>query len=107
MGLIFAPAMSTRPAASPDPTGRGLGDGEHLRQVGGSIGHRPAKTIFASTVTSYVVSHGGGAATAASASMEGYRTAFLWAAGIFALGSVVAALVFRTGAPALAPAAGS
>ena len=105
MGLIFAPAMST---ATGGVAGRDAGVASAMvstsQQVGGSIGTALLNTIFASTVTSYVVSHGGGAATAASASMEGYSTAFLWAAGIFALGSVVTALVFRSGAPALAPA---
>ena len=51
-----------------------------------------------------MISHGTGSAAAAGAAMEGYGTAFGWAAGIFAVGAVLTALLFRSGAPALAPA---
>jgi len=103
MGLIFAPAMSTATAGvSARDAGVASAMVSTSQQVGGSIGTALLNTIFASTVADYVVGHGGGSAALASASMEGYSTAFLWAAGIFAIGSVVTALTFRSGAPAVA-----
>jgi hypothetical protein len=65
-------------------------------QVGGSLGTALLNTLFASAVAGYLVSHGSGSAAAASAAMEGYGTAFLWAAGIVAVGAALTALLFRT-----------
>ena len=54
-------------------------------------------------MTSYMAENGPDAAAAAA--VHGYTTAFYWSAAIFALGAVVSGIVFRAGAPAVAPAA--
>ncbi len=83
------------------------------QQVGGSIGTSLLNTMAASAAATYLASHlsrrlmiGGHPAPAlvAMAQVHSYTTAFWWAAGIFAAGSVVAALLFRRGAPRAAPA---
>ena len=82
------------------------------QQVGGSIGTSLLNTMAASAAVGYLASHlsprlmiGGHPAPALTelAQVHSYTTAFWWAAGMFAAGSVLAALLFRRGAPA-APA---
>ncbi|MGI8711579.1 MAG: MFS transporter [Solirubrobacteraceae bacterium] len=63
------------------------------QQVGGSIGTALLSTIFASAAASYAASHPKTAGLANAASVHGYTTAFWWAAAIFALGLLVAALI--------------
>jgi hypothetical protein len=41
----------------------------------------------------------------AHAAVHGYTTAFAWAAGIFALGALIAAALFERGVPAVDPGA--
>lgn len=66
-------------------------------QVGGSIGVALLSTVAASATSGF----GGAArhtpALIAEATVHGYTTAFLWSAGILALGAIVAALVFSPG----------
>jgi hypothetical protein len=62
-------------------------------------------TIAASAVTSCVGGQRPSAALIAHAAVHGYTTGFAWAAGIFALGAVIAAALF-TGRPAVEPSAG-
>jgi EmrB/QacA subfamily drug resistance transporter len=106
MGLIFAPSMSTATAGvATRDAGVASAMVNTTQQVGGSLGTALLNTLFASAVADYLVSHGSGSAAAASAAVEGYGTAFLWAAGIFAVGAVLTALLFRSGAPATSLAA--
>ncbi len=56
-------------------------------------------------MTSYVAEHGASPEVVAAAAVHGYTTAFYWSAAIFALGAVVCGVVFRAGAPQVAPAA--
>ena len=62
------------------------------QQVGGSIGTALLSTLAASAVTDYLVTHGAGPAAA----VQGYTTAFWWAAGIYAAGALVCGALFRT-----------
>jgi len=80
------------------------------QQVGGSIGTSLLNTVAASAAASYLASHlsprlmtGGHPAPALAelAQVHSYTTAFWWAAGMFAAGSVLAALLFRRAAPAV------
>ena len=41
----------------------------------------------------------------AQAAVHGYTTAFWWAAGIFAIGAIASALLYRPGVPVVDPAA--
>jgi hypothetical protein len=79
------------------------------QQVGGSIGTSLLNTMAASAAASYLAAHLGRRTAAAGrptamltelAQVHGYTTAFWWAAALFAAGSVLAALLFRPGAPA-------
>ncbi len=66
------------------------------QQVGGSIGTALLNTLAATAATGYVASHlPPTPAIAAVAAVHGYTTAFGWSAGFFALGLVIAALLFR------------
>ena len=66
------------------------------QQVGGSIGTALLNTLAATAATDFVASHlPPTPAVAAAAAVHGYTTAFGWSAGLFALGLVIAALLFR------------
>jgi EmrB/QacA subfamily drug resistance transporter len=66
------------------------------QQVGGSIGTALLNTLAASAATAYITSHAPATpATLATAAVHSYATAYWWGAGAFALGGVLAALLFR------------
>ena len=67
------------------------------QQVGGSVGTALLSTIFASAAASYASAHAHAAGLAGAASIHGYTTAFYWAAGIFALGLLIAVTVLPSG----------
>jgi EmrB/QacA subfamily drug resistance transporter len=84
LGLIFGPAMetATRGVDGPD-AGAASALVNTGQQVGGSIGTALLTTLAASAATA----------------VEGYTTAFAWAAGIFGVGVLVAWLLLPSGAP--------
>jgi EmrB/QacA subfamily drug resistance transporter len=59
------------------------------QQVGGSIGTALLSTLAVSAATTFAAGHGAGPELARQAAVEGYVTAFWWAAGIFAVGALV------------------
>ncbi|SKA80420.1 drug resistance transporter, EmrB/QacA subfamily [Agreia bicolorata] len=66
------------------------------QQVGGSIGVALLNTLAATAATDYLASNAPVTATvAANAAIASYATAYWWSAGFFALGAIVAALLFR------------
>lgn len=66
------------------------------QQVGGSIGTALLNTIAATATADYIASRlPADAETAASAAVAGYAAAYGWGAGFFAVGGVIAALLFR------------
>ncbi len=95
MGCIFAPAFGTATLGVPR-TEAGVASAmvNTSQQVGGSVGTALLSTFFATAAASYARSHAGSSGVASAASIHGYTTAFWWAAGIFALGLLVALLVF-------------
>ena len=97
-GLIFAPAMS---AATLGVGERDAGVASALvnanQQVGGSVGIALLSTFAASATSSFLAGARPTPALIAQATVHGYTTAFAWSAGIFALGAVVAFLLFRPG----------
>jgi EmrB/QacA subfamily drug resistance transporter len=113
LGFVMSPSMNTgTTGVAPTDAGAASAMVNTGQQVGGSIGTSLLNTMAASAAASYLASHltpqlmtGGHPAPALAelAQVHSYTTAFWWAAGIFAAGSVLAALLFRHGTPA-APA---
>jgi len=94
MGCIFAPAFSTA-TLGVDGSEAGVASAmvNTSQQVGGSVGTALLSTIFASSVASYTASHIHAPGLVNAATIHGYTTAFAWAAGIFALGLLLALLI--------------
>lgn len=66
------------------------------QQVGGSIGTALLNTLAATAAADYVASHlPATAEVAAQAAVTSYAVAYWWGAGFFAVGAVIAALLFR------------
>jgi len=113
LGFVMSPSMNTGTSGvAPSDAGVASAMVNTGQQVGGSIGTSLLNTVAASAAASYLASHlsprlmtGGHPAPALPglAQVHSYTTAFWWAAAMFAAGSVLAALLFRPGAPA-APA---
>jgi MFS family permease len=108
MGAIFAPAFGTA-TLGVDRTEAGIASAmvNTSQQVGGSVGTALLSTLFASAAASYAAAHIHQSGIQAAALIHGYTTAFWWAAGIFAVGLLVALVVFparRRPAPVAEPA---
>jgi EmrB/QacA subfamily drug resistance transporter len=112
MGNIFAPAFGTA-TLGVDRTEAGVASAmvNTSQQVGGSVGTALLSTLFASSAAAYAHSHARVPGLQAASLIHGYTTAFWWSAGIFAVGLLVAVVVFpgsaararvRTAEPALA-----
>lgn len=108
MGLIFAPAMATGTlGVTRNDAGVASAMINTMQQIGGSLGTAALSSIAANAVSASLKDHAAQAAggpkaqqtVAALAQMDGYTTAFWWAAGIFLLGAVVAFLVLPRGVP--------
>jgi EmrB/QacA subfamily drug resistance transporter len=67
------------------------------QQVGGSIGTALLSTMAVSAATDFVTANGPGAEVLREAAVEGYVTAFWWAAAIFAVGALVCGSLLRSG----------
>jgi EmrB/QacA subfamily drug resistance transporter len=93
-GLSIAPAFATATLGVPrHDSGVASAMVNTSQQVGGSIGTAFLSTLAVSAATDYVVANGPGA----QAAVEGYVTAFWWAAAIFAVGAVVTGSLLRSG----------
>jgi MFS family permease len=104
MGCIFAPAFGTATlGVGRNEAGIASAMVNTSQQVGGSVGTALLSTIFASSAASYASSHRPMPGLQAAATVHGYTTAFWWAAGIFAVGLLVALLVLPPGIRAAAP----
>jgi MFS family permease len=91
MGCIFAPAFGTATlGVERQEAGIASAMVNTSQQVGGSVGTALLSTLFASSAAGYAASH---RVLPAVAMVHGYTTAFWWAAGIFAVGLIVAATV--------------
>jgi EmrB/QacA subfamily drug resistance transporter len=106
LGLVFSTAMNSATlGVGPADAGVASATVNAAQQVGGSLGTALLSTLAASAATSF--------ATAAhtrptpgliaSAAVHGYTTAFAVSAGIFAVGAVLAGLLYERGAVAAAP----
>src|SRR3954463_13870073 len=67
------------------------------QQIGGAVGAALLSTMAASGATGYLADHGPAGDAVRRAAVEGYVTAFWWAAAIFALGAVVTGSLLRSG----------
>jgi EmrB/QacA subfamily drug resistance transporter len=93
-GLVVAPSFATATLGVPrHDSGVASAMVNTSQQVGGSIGTALLSTLAVSATTDYIVSNGPGA----QAAVEGYVTAFWWAAAIFAVGAVVTGALLRSG----------
>ena len=99
LGLIFAPSMSAATAGvSTNDAGVASAMVNTTQQVGGAVGTALLNTLFASSISSYLSSHGTGQLAQASAAMSGYHTAFAVAAAIFIAGAALTAFILPAGA---------
>ncbi|MGW1750693.1 MFS transporter [Streptomyces sp. NPDC002092] len=101
LGLVMPAAMqlATGGVAAED-AGVASATVNAMQQVGGSIGTALLNTLAASAATDYLA---GKDATSklvqAQATIQSYTTAFWWSAGLFAVGAVIAFVLFRRGVP--------
>jgi EmrB/QacA subfamily drug resistance transporter len=65
------------------------------QQVGGSIGTALLSTLAVSAANHFVTAHGPAPAVLRQAAIEGYTSAFWWAAGIFVAGALVCGTQLR------------
>jgi predicted MFS family arabinose efflux permease len=101
LGLVFSTATNSGTyGVRPSDAGVASATVNASQQVGGSLGAALLSTVAASATTSYLQGVQPSAAAAARASVHGYTTAFVWSAAIFAVGAVVAAVLYKGGKPA-------
>ncbi len=105
MGTIFAPAFGTA-TLGVDRHEAGVASAmvNTSQQVGGSVGTALLSTVFATSAAAFAGSHPHGPGAQAAAMVHGYTTAFWWSAGLFAVGLLIAVLVFPNVALKRAPA---
>ncbi|MGY5011202.1 MFS transporter [Streptomyces sp. 900105755] len=101
LGLVMPAAMQLGTGGvTADEAGVASATVNAMQQVGGSIGTALLNTLAASAATDYLA---GKDATSklvqAQATIESYTTAFWWSAGMFAVGAVIAFVLFRKGVP--------
>jgi len=97
-GLTVAPSFAIATAVPAQDSGVASGMVNVSQQVGGSIGTALLSTLAASAATDFVTGHGAAPEVLRQAAVEGYTTAFWWAAGIFAIGALVCGSLLRPGA---------
>jgi hypothetical protein len=115
LGLVFAPGFSLATlGVHASDSGVASATVNTMQQVGGSVGTALLNTIAATAASTYASSHlalastkSGAQLLQANAAIHSYTTAFWWAAGIFAIGAVLVALVLRSGIPQPDPEAGA
>ncbi|HEY2652699.1 MAG TPA: hypothetical protein VGI50_12290 [Solirubrobacteraceae bacterium] len=103
VGLVFAPAtdIATRGVSTAD-AGVASALVNATNQVGGSLGIALLSTFSATAATHYLAARHPNPSVIAHAAVHGYTTAFWWAAGIFAAGALIGAMLLRPGAARLA-----
>jgi EmrB/QacA subfamily drug resistance transporter len=96
-GLVVAPSFATATLGVPrHDTGVASAMVSTSQQVGGSIGTALLSTLAVSATTDYLSTNGPNLIQ--QAAVEGYTTAFWWAAAIFAVGAIVTGALLRSGA---------
>ncbi|PXW30586.1 UNVERIFIED_CONTAM: EmrB/QacA subfamily drug resistance transporter [Williamsia faeni] len=109
LGTVFANAMSLSTyGVQANDAGVASATVNTAQQVGGSIGVALLSSFAATAGANYVSDHGpagpdGIQAIVDGAAMAGYHAAFWWAAGFFALGALVAGVVYPNKIPEIDP----
>jgi EmrB/QacA subfamily drug resistance transporter len=103
LGLVFATAFGMA-TLGVDPSDSGVASAavNTMQQVGGSVGTALLNTIASTAAATYATSHLAGGSpklVLANAAVHSYSVSFWWAAGIFALGALLTAIVLRPGVP--------
>jgi EmrB/QacA subfamily drug resistance transporter len=99
LGLIYGPSFATATFAVPaGDSGVASAMVNTSQQVGGSIGIALLSTVAVSATTDFLTANGPGAGVVRQAAVEGYVTAFWWAAGLFAIGALVCGGLLRSDA---------
>jgi EmrB/QacA subfamily drug resistance transporter len=98
-GLTLAPSFATATFGVPArDSGVASAMVNTSQQVGGSIGTALLSTLAVSATTAFLTDHGSAPAVLRQAAVEGYVTAFWWAAAIFAVGALVCGSLLRSDA---------
>jgi EmrB/QacA subfamily drug resistance transporter len=103
-GLIFAPSLATA-TLGVDARDAGVASAmvNTSQQVGGSIGTALLSTLAVTATNHMLAGVHPTPALMAGAAVHGYTTAFYWSASIFAIGSIVTALLLRPKERATSP----
>jgi EmrB/QacA subfamily drug resistance transporter len=104
LGLIFGTAMETA-TSGVEASDAGVASAlvNTGQQIGGSIGTALLSVLAASASSAYASAHRGATEVVAQSAVHGYTAAFTWAAGIFAVGAVLAWLLLPARAAERAP----
>jgi EmrB/QacA subfamily drug resistance transporter len=104
-GLAVAPSFAIATSVPARDSGVASGMVNVSQQIGGSIGTALLSTLAVSAASDFIAANGAAPELMRQAAVEGYTTAFWWAAGIFAIGALVCGSLLRPGArPELAHA---
>ena len=96
LGLIMGPSFATATLGVPArDSGVASAMVNTSQQVGGSIGTALLSTVAVSATSDFLTENG--PEVLRQAAVEGYVTAFWWAAGIFAVGALVCGALLRSG----------
>jgi EmrB/QacA subfamily drug resistance transporter len=96
-GLTLAPSFATATFGVPArDSGVASAMVNTSQQVGGSIGTALLSTLAVSATTDFLTDQGPAPEVLRQATVEGYTTAFWWAAGIFAVGALVCGSLLRS-----------
>jgi len=98
-GLTVAPSFATATVGVPaEHSGVASAMVNTSQQIGGAIGTALLSTMAASAATDYLTDRGPAPEVLRQAAVEGYVTAFWWAAGVFAVGALVCGSLLRSDA---------
>ncbi|MFE2374440.1 DHA2 family efflux MFS transporter permease subunit [Streptomyces sp. NPDC059398] len=100
IGMVMPPAMSLATLGiAPADQGVASATVNTMQQVGGSIGTALFSTMATTAASDYVKDHGTSKPALAEAAVHSYSTVYWWAAGLFALGFLIALFLYRKGRP--------
>ena len=98
LGVVFASAVNLATSGvRADDAGVASAAVNTVQQVGGSVGTALLNTLAASATSSFAIAHRSAPEVSALAAVHGYTVAYWWAAGFFAAGGLLVALLLRSG----------
>ncbi|WP_406138075.1 DHA2 family efflux MFS transporter permease subunit [Streptomyces sp. NBC_01089] len=100
IGMVMPPAMSLATlGVAPADQGVASATVNTMQQVGGSIGTALFSTMATTAAGDYVKDHGTSKPALAQAAVHSYAIVYWWAAGLFAIGFLIAVFLYRKGRP--------